>query len=867
MAPLFESISRLAERVEILARGLEGDRRAAELMLERGRPLDAREHARAILVKVPGSPLGLALWADAAEAAWLDHEAVQALTELSRAVPWRGDVWLRLGRAAHRVGDPQAREALERAAAARDDRVSSRRALLDLCDMDLAVGDAARALRWLDRIPAPLQGRDEPALLRRAECALARGASAEAREIASSLDEALGEDGPFEEREPGRRAAVLARSLWATAESDAMVRARATSLAVRAFVLDAPGARELLATVVASTTDAVLLADLRAVAAGAGLSDEPIFTASFALAEGRRGDARAALVRALAGGDAGAERALLRLALDARDEPALAALADRRPMAVPEQAKQVLAAGRALAAGEPARVFELLEGATGEVEGWADDLRARAARALVESPQTWPVVVEMLLGAARSFGTVEDLVHVESLVAERKKPIVAAVVGEFNAGKSTFINALLGVDVAPTGILPTTATLHRVAYAPDPFVRVLVRGAADRVVPHEGLKPTLAKLREEGARIDRVQIYAPIERLRWVEVLDTPGFNAPDPEHAKEARGAFEEADLVVWLLDGTGAMKASEAAILKEVTELGIPVLVLLNKLDRLGTDNLGRVLSHTKEGLAEIGLEPHAGVLGFSAKLALAGRLGDEAALERSNWPAVESMLNEVVVDRADELRERSMRRKAARIVSELGAIVNDRAEAESRRGAEERARAEALRAAAARLAQEAEEAAAWLEGATEVERRALDADLRPLTQLGEGVRDEIGARTFAGERLVTRLAGVITLRLAEQLGVVAPPDAVAMVASALEGVALAVTNPEDLVGPGARRALVAGVRAASRAFALEAETAPTASVGAGAQKRLAALGAALTRPSRESPAADGAVREASPAETETR
>ncbi len=843
MAPLFESISRLADRVEILARGLEGDRRAAEIMLERGRPLDAREHARAILAKVPGSPLGLALWADSAEAAWLDHEAVQALTELARAVPWRGDVWLRLGRAAWRIGDPQAREALERAAAAQDDKVSSRRALLDLCDMDLAVGDAARAARWLDRLPPPLGGRDEAALLRSAECAVARGALEEAAEIASSIGEALGEEGAHDEREPGRRAAVLARAIWPASEGDPMVRARATALAIRAFVLEAPGSRELLATVIAATKDAPVLADLRALVVGAGLLEEPAFTAAFAMAEGRRDDARGALVRAIGTGDAGAERALFRLALDARDVPALTALLDRRPSAVPEEAKRILGAHRAIVAGEAGKAFALLDGATGDVAAWADELRERAARSLIEGAGGWAALIEMLLNEAREFGTVDDLVQIEAIAAERGKPIVAAVVGEFNAGKSTFINALLGVDVAPTGILPTTATLHRVAFAPDPFVRVIVRGAADRVVPHESLKPTLSKLQGDGAHIERVQIYAPIERLRWVEILDTPGFNAPDPDHARAARSAFDEADLVLWLLDATGAMKASEAAVLKEVAALGIPVLVLLNKVDRLSPSDLERVSSHTKDGLAEIGLVPHADLLAFSAKLALAGRLGDDGALDRSKWGAVEAMLSAVVVDRADELREQSMRRKASRIVGELSAVVAERAAAEAQREAEERARAEALRGAASKLARETEEAAAWLEAATENERRGLDADLRPLAQLGEGVRVEIGARTFAADRLVARLAGVVTLRLAERLEVTAPPDAVAMVASALEGVALAVTSPEELLGAGSHRAFVAAVRAASRAFALEADAPLPERESSGAAKRLAALGAVLS------------------------
>src|SRR3954468_16328919 len=158
MPRLVEGLSRFFGRVEIFALGLESERQAAEAALAKGQPLEARDHAREILSQLPDSPLGLALWADAAEDAWLDHEVVTALSELAKKVPWRADVWLRLGRAGRRIEWPDARESLERAAVAPDERDSSRLALLDLCDLDLAAGDSARALRWLDRIPPPITG-------------------------------------------------------------------------------------------------------------------------------------------------------------------------------------------------------------------------------------------------------------------------------------------------------------------------------------------------------------------------------------------------------------------------------------------------------------------------------------------------------------------------------------------------------------------------------------------------------------------------------------------------------------------------------------------------------------------------------------
>src|SRR5690348_10352998 len=112
MARLVEALSRFFGRVEILALGLEDERSAAEAALAKGMPIEAREYARIILAHLPDSAVGLALWADAAEEAWLDHEAVTALSELAKRVPWRADVWLRLGLAGRRIGWEGARDAI-----------------------------------------------------------------------------------------------------------------------------------------------------------------------------------------------------------------------------------------------------------------------------------------------------------------------------------------------------------------------------------------------------------------------------------------------------------------------------------------------------------------------------------------------------------------------------------------------------------------------------------------------------------------------------------------------------------------------------------------------------------------------------------
>ncbi|MEO5729124.1 MAG: dynamin family protein [Byssovorax sp.] len=843
MPRLVEGLSRFFGRVEIFALGLEGERQAAEAALTKGQPLEAREHARAILAALPESPLGLALWADAAEDAWLDHEVVAALSRLSEKVPWRADVWLRLGRAGQRIEWPDAREALERAAAAPDERESARLALLDLADLDLAVGDAARAQRWLDRIATSLTIVDREVAVRRAECALAQG---DALQAAHEVEKVTGDDAL-----DGRASLVHARLALGRGEADL-----ALDLALRAFVLDTEGAADLVAALVAASRDVVVVDRVRRVVASAASLEDPTWAAAFAFAEGRRDDARRALQRGLSRGSHRAASALLALATESRDLDALHALAERDPALLPEPLRALRDAALLAAEGKGRAALERLDFVGGDVAGWAAELRQKVVagwlpRADAPSPgAAWPELIDQLRSLAGALDRMDLVGALAALSVERERPLRVAVVGEFNAGKSTFLNALLGEDVAPTGVLPTTATLHWVAWAPDPFARILVRGAQDRVVPHADLKATLGELGEANARVDRVYIYAPIERLKRVEVLDTPGFNAPDPEHLAAARQAFDEAHVAIWLLDATHPMKETERKVLAEIQGLGVPVQILANKADRLKPQEREAVLAHISESLAQVGLASHAAPLAFSARLSLKGRMGDEAALAASGWPEVEALIASEIVDRSDALREAALRRKAARVAVDLAAAAHARAAADREIYRAARDRSEALRMAAARLRREKIAVAAAADRAIEPARRLLTADLRPLGELPEDrQRNDAGLREYLRERFVARLAEPVVgelARAASGAGAIAldplPARAAAAVRAVLMGAAAAHDAPAALVERPLDRILEAVVEAFAAALLAASEEPVSEAASAALELRAEALSAAL-------------------------
>ena len=124
------------------------------------------------------------------------------------------------------------------------------------------------------------------------------------------------------------------------------------------------------------------------------------------------------------------------------------------------------------------------------------------------------------------------------------KPCVVAVVGQVNAGKSMFINALLGEDKAIVGNTETTATINHFVYGePDPErpVRCFWRGGRVTEESSEflgSLQGTDLEALERAEGLDRLEYLVPHPLLKTVMIVDTPGRGAVVERH-EERSAAF----------------------------------------------------------------------------------------------------------------------------------------------------------------------------------------------------------------------------------------------------------------------------------------------------------------------------------------
>jgi len=183
------------------------------------------------------------------------------------------------------------------------------------------------------------------------------------------------------------------------------------------------------------------------------------------------------------------------------------------------------------------------------------------------------------------------------------------VLGEFNHGKSTFVNALLGSDILPTGITPTTASINHVVHAPSPTAKVVLLTGESKPLEPSQLQEWVTVAGGRAAEVAYVEVGFPSELLQNnVVLVDTPGVNDLNEQRAEVTYGYVPRADAVVFLLDAGQALKDSEREFLRSrVLESARDRLIfVLGKMDMLSRDERVAVVDYVRNGLSKLAPDP---------------------------------------------------------------------------------------------------------------------------------------------------------------------------------------------------------------------------------------------------------------------
>jgi small GTP-binding protein len=195
-------------------------------------------------------------------------------------------------------------------------------------------------------------------------------------------------------------------------------------------------------------------------------------------------------------------------------------------------------------------------------------------------------LLQRLATALERFGSdvaADDLRRFQEARDQLSGLFLLVIAGEFNSGKSSFINALLGERVLPEGVTPTTDRINVLRHGPE-----------------------ISEQLREAYLLERTH---PAEVLRELNIVDTPGTNAIIRRHEQLTRDFVPRSDLVLFVTSADRPFTESERAFLEQIREWGKKIVFIVNKIDiltrpeerdeviRYVRENAGGLLGETPE------------------------------------------------------------------------------------------------------------------------------------------------------------------------------------------------------------------------------------------------------------------------------
>jgi GTP-binding protein EngB required for normal cell division len=237
------------------------------------------------------------------------------------------------------------------------------------------------------------------------------------------------------------------------------------------------------------------------------------------------------------------------------------------------------------------------------------------------------LAVQDLADVAQSLGaaTIHERVSTKLVKKLEEDRFHLVVVGEFNHGKTTFVNALLGAPALPTGVTPTTATIHHLNWGETPSAKIVHPSGESTPIEFEAVRSFMVGGEGKVDEVDRLEVSYPAPLLKErIVLVDTPGVNDLSLQRADITYSYIPQSDAVLFLLDAGQILKESERAFIQDkiLGQARDKIVFVVTKWDLLSPSEQEEALAYTKTNLAKFARLPSAPVVfPVSAQKSLAG------------------------------------------------------------------------------------------------------------------------------------------------------------------------------------------------------------------------------------------------------
>jgi GTP-binding protein EngB required for normal cell division len=189
----------------------------------------------------------------------------------------------------------------------------------------------------------------------------------------------------------------------------------------------------------------------------------------------------------------------------------------------------------------------------------------------------------------------------ETLIS-RNQLIDVAILGQFKAGKSSFLNSLIGKPILPVGVIPVTTTITRLQYGKKE--RVIVRHFDDRQeeVELSEIEEFTAEAKNPANRknVEVVDVELPsLEGYGGLRLVDTPGLGSIFKYHVETSENWLPEVGAALLAISADRPLSGDDLQLIRDLRKHTPRIVLLLTKADLLTVDQQKEVVEFFRTAL----------------------------------------------------------------------------------------------------------------------------------------------------------------------------------------------------------------------------------------------------------------------------
>jgi GTP-binding protein EngB required for normal cell division len=278
----------------------------------------------------------------------------------------------------------------------------------------------------------------------------------------------------------------------------------------------------------------------------------------------------------------------------------------------------------------------------------------------------------------QAHGTSEAAEHCQNLVVQLAEDrFNLAVVGQFKRGKTTLMNAILGRDLLPTGLLPLTSVITTLCYGS--MERVVLRRkewVGEQEIPLTQLTDFITERGNPGneKKLLEARVELPLPFLRrGLHFIDTPGIGSARHENTATTYAFLPQRNAVIFVTSVDAPLSEAEERFLIDLRGQVRQLFIVVNKLDLLGQTEREEVLAYIQTRLEQLVGIGDALLAPLSARDGLAAKLNhDDTRLQESGLAAFEQTLTTFLTEQQGRTFLVSILDRALRLFAEAGLML---------------------------------------------------------------------------------------------------------------------------------------------------------------------------------------------------